>query len=62
MYRFRVREDVLHPAFMEGYLQSKVAQAAIETMKTGISDSGLNLTHGEGLPAMLDELNERLAA
>lgn len=44
MYRFRVREGV-EPAYVEAYLQSPGAQAAIDTMKTGISDSGLNLTH-----------------
>ncbi|MFZ4083819.1 MAG: hypothetical protein ACOYKN_21520 [Pirellula sp.] len=31
---------------MEAFLRSKDAQVAIDGMKTGISDSGLNLTHG----------------
>lgn len=44
MYRFRVR-DGIEPEYLEAYLQSQSAQAAIDAMKTGISDSGLNLTH-----------------
>lgn len=46
MYRFRVHEAVMDAAFLEGYLRAKDTQAAIDKMKTGISDSGLNLTHG----------------
>jgi type I restriction enzyme, S subunit len=49
MYRFRVRECLMHAAFMEAYLREKNTQAAIDKMKTGISDSGLNLTHGRFL-------------
>lgn len=45
MYRFRVRPDFVEPRFMEAYLQSPPIQARIDAMKTGISDSGLNLTH-----------------
>jgi type I restriction enzyme S subunit len=46
MYRFRVRHELMQAAFMEGFLRAKDTQAAIDLMKTGISDSGLNLTHG----------------
>lgn len=46
MYRFRVHEAVMDAAFLEGYLRAKDTQTAIDGMKTGISDSGLNLTHG----------------
>lgn len=46
MYRFRVNESVMDGAFLEGYLRAKDTQTAIDGMKTGISDSGLNLTHG----------------
>lgn len=45
MYRFRVPNDLIDPRFAEAYLQTAVAQAAIDRMKTGGSDSGLNLTH-----------------
>lgn len=46
MYRFRVQEKAMDASFMEAFLRSKDAQVAIDGMKTGISDSGLNLTHG----------------
>ena len=44
MYRFRVPAGV-NPTFIEGWLLTAQAQAAIDKMKTGGSDSGLNLTH-----------------
>lgn len=43
MYRFRPTER-LDPAFLEKWLLTPEAQARIDLMKTGISDSGLNLT------------------
>lgn len=49
MYRFRVHERLMMPSFLEAQLRSPEAQAAIDKMKTGISDSGLNLTHGRFL-------------
>jgi type I restriction enzyme, S subunit len=45
MYRFRVPEQYVDPTYLEAFLQSDTAQVAIDRMKTGISDSGLNLTH-----------------
>ena len=45
MYRFRPAE-ALDPEFLEKWLLSPEAQKRIDDMKTGISDSGLNLTHG----------------
>jgi type I restriction enzyme, S subunit len=45
MYRFRVNEQLLEPRFMEAYLRAPETQRLIDAMKTGISDSGLNLTH-----------------
>jgi type I restriction enzyme, S subunit len=45
MYRFRVPDCCVDPRFLEAYLQTDSAQDAIDRMKTGISDSGLNLTH-----------------
>jgi len=45
MYRFRMPEGSVDPRFMEAQLRSQQVQIAIDGMKTGISDSGLNLTH-----------------
>ncbi len=44
MYRFRPDERLV-PQFLEYWLLSPDAQRLIDSMKTGISDSGLNLTH-----------------
>ncbi len=46
MYRFRPRGDRASAAFLEAQLLAQPWQDAIDDMKTGISDSGLNLTHG----------------
>lgn len=43
MYRFRPKPG-LDPEFLEKWLLSPEAQRRIDEMKTGISDSGLNLT------------------
>ena len=45
MYRFRPLKDQIEPRYLEAFLQTLEAQASIEKMKTGTSDSGLNLTH-----------------
>jgi type I restriction enzyme S subunit len=45
MYRFRMPEEYVDSRFMEYFLQTTHAQAEIDRMKTGGSDSGLNLTH-----------------
>jgi type I restriction enzyme S subunit len=39
----------MEPRFLEWYLLSPAAQADLDAMKTGISDSGLNLTRGRFL-------------
>lgn len=44
MYRFRLDADVALPEYVGAYLQSPSAQIDIDRMKTGVSDSGLNLT------------------
>ena len=44
MYRFRFDEDSVLPGYIEAYLQSHRARLDIDKMKTGVSDSGLNLT------------------
>lgn len=49
MYRFRVLPDLMSAEYLEAFLRSRDAQLAIDKMKTGISDSGLNLTHGRFL-------------
>jgi type I restriction enzyme, S subunit len=46
MYRFRVDDRFIVPRYVEAYLLSDTAVLAIDRMKTGGSDSGLNLTHG----------------
>lgn len=45
MYRFRPRRVVLNAKYLAYFIQTHEAQIAIDRMKTGISDSGLNLTH-----------------
>lgn len=49
MYRFRARQEKILPEFLEMYLLSPRAISEIDKMKTGISDSGLNLTHSKFL-------------
>jgi restriction endonuclease S subunit len=49
IYRFRADEKKILPEFLEMYLLSPRASAEIDKMKTGISDSGLNLTHSKFL-------------
>ena len=46
MYRFRPDIRLLNAKYLEAFIRSYDAQLAIDSMKTGISDSGLNLTHG----------------
>lgn len=46
MYRFRFDDRLVNPRFAEAYLVSDAAARAIDQMKTGTSESGLNLTHG----------------
>jgi type I restriction enzyme S subunit len=45
MYRFRPHPDVMHPKYLTYFIQTRACQIEIDRMKTGISDSGLNLTH-----------------
>ena len=44
MYRFRFDTGSVLPQYIEAYLQSHRAWTDIDEMKTGVSDSGLNLT------------------
>ena len=63
MYRFRVSQERFCPEYLEAFLRSRDAQVAIDKMKTGISDSGLNLTHGRflRLPVHVASLVEQRA-
>ncbi|MGD0650385.1 MAG: restriction endonuclease subunit S [Verrucomicrobiia bacterium] len=60
MYRFRAAKQI-EPRFVETYLRTHWAAAAIDKMKTGGSDSGLNLTHDRFrlLPIPVAPLNEQ---
>jgi len=46
MYRFRPDPERVDPRYLEAFLLSSEAWNAIDLMKTGGSESGLNLTHG----------------
>ena len=46
MYRFRCDPDLAYSQYLEHFLHSRESQYKIDRMKTGINDSGLNLTHG----------------
>ncbi len=61
MYRFRVPNPEVNPSYIEALLRTHDAQTSIDRMKTGISDSGLNLTHEKflRLPARVAPTNEQ---
>ena len=46
MYRFRPNPEIMDAKYLTYFIQTQEAQLSIDQMKTGISDSGLNLTHG----------------
>lgn len=60
MYRFRPTTAIL-AEFLEYWLRSPEAQRLIDAMKTGISDSGLNLTHDRfgALPVPVPAVDEQ---
>lgn len=62
MYRFRPAANLMDARFLEAFLQTSFAWSAIDAMKTGGSDSGLNLTHDRfrQLLVPLAPLNEQL--
>ncbi len=45
MYRFRPHPKALHPKYLAYLIRRQETQLEIDRMKTGINDSGLNLTH-----------------
>lgn len=61
MYRFRVSPDDMDARYLEAFLLTSEATRAIDKMKTGGSDSGLNLTHDRfrPLPVPVAPLNEQ---
>lgn len=45
MYRFRANEQLIDPRLLEAFLRTPETRARIDAMKTGISESGMNITH-----------------
>jgi len=45
MYRFRSNEELIEPRLLEAFLRTPETKAQIDAMKTGISESGMNITH-----------------
>lgn len=62
-YRIRLKEDLILPVFFEYTLNSPKYTLKIEDLKTGISDSGVNLTQKKflGLEIPLPSLSEQQA-
>jgi type I restriction enzyme S subunit len=50
MYRFRVYENLIAPSYLEAWLRTFTATQFIDSIKTGISESGLNITHARFKP------------
>jgi len=61
MYRFRTDQEKVSSKYLEAFLLSQEAKFEIDKMKTGISDSGLNLTHGrfKTLSVPIASINEQ---
>ena len=61
MYRFRSHPEAMHAKYLTYFIQSLETQLEIDRMKTGINDSGLNLTHGRfsSLKVTVAPLNEQ---
>ena len=45
MYRFRANEALIDSRLLEAFLRTPSTKAQIDAMKTGISESGMNITH-----------------
>jgi type I restriction enzyme S subunit len=45
MYRMRANEEVAHSRYIEAALRATATQERLDAMKTGMSESGMNLTH-----------------
>ena len=61
MYRFRPYPEAMHPKYLSYMIQTAETQHEIDQMKTGINDSGLNLTHSRfaALKVVVAPLNEQ---
>ena len=61
MYRFRPHPEAIHPKYLAYILQTSESRLEIDRMKTGINDSGLNLTHSRfaTLKVAVAPLNEQ---
>ena len=61
MYRFRPHPEVLDANYLSLFIRLHDTQLKIDAMKTGINDSGLNLTHSRfsGLDVVVAPLNEQ---
>ena len=61
MYRFRPHPQMLDPRFLSLFIRMSDTQVRIDAMKTGINDSGLNLTHSRfgKLPVVVPPLDEQ---
>ncbi|MBL4558304.1 MAG: restriction endonuclease subunit S [Rhodobacteraceae bacterium] len=61
MYRFRPHPKVLDARYLSHFIRLHDTQLRIDAMKTGINDSGLNLTHGRfgQLPVVVPPINEQ---
>jgi type I restriction enzyme S subunit len=45
MYRFRADPELVDSRYLEAFLRAPETKAQIDAMKTGISESGMNITH-----------------
>ena len=61
IYRFRPYPEAMHPKYLSYMIQTAETQREIDQMKTGINDSGLNLTHSRfaALKVVVAPLNEQ---
>ncbi|PYF79902.1 type I restriction enzyme S subunit [Marinomonas alcarazii] len=61
MYRLRFPEEVICPEYIESWLRTSLIQKELDDRKTGISESGLNMTQARflTLPIMLAPLAEQ---
>ena len=62
MYRMVFNSDFIDPRFIEAYLRTSKAQKIIDTLKTGISESGLNMTQSKfkKMPVLLAPFKEQV--
>jgi type I restriction enzyme S subunit len=61
MYRLRFPDNYIHPSYIESWLRTSVAQKELNDRKTGISESGLNMTQAKfkTLPVVIAPIAEQ---